>query len=82
MSDDLLRPPPVPFYAEKPKRKRRGVIVNQRKEYWDRKRKELEEELAKPVEKRVGKLRTLQSGDFTKEELVELTRRRNARRKG
>lgn len=76
MSDDIYRPPPQPFYAETAnKKRRRPVITNYRKEYFERKRRELAEELAKPIEQRVGKLKSMANGDFTPEELAEIVRK-------
>lgn len=72
MSDDLLHPPMQPFYDERPRKRRRANIQNQRPEYYERKRRELAEQIAKPVGERVGHLRTWKSGDFTEEEVAAL----------
>lgn len=80
MSDDLDRPPLKPFYDPGPaKRKRRTAITNMRQEYYERKKRELAEQLAKPVRERIGGLRTMRSGDFSEEELRAIKERSRGR---
>lgn len=78
MSDDfhnLDAPPKDPFYAPKKKRRKKIKLKNQRPEYYARLRKQLADELAKPVKDRLGKLKTLKSGDFTEAEIKEIKKR-------
>lgn len=65
---------PRAFY-ERPKKR---IVLSKRRlreEARRRKEQELADELAKPPEQRVGKLRSLKSGDFSEEEMAELRRR-------
>ncbi len=78
MEDNFDQPPREPFYAKKPEKRRKPIrFKTQRPEYYERLRKALADELAKPVEGRIGKLKTMKSGDFTPLELLKLKRRLN-----
>ena len=72
MIDDsnLYAPPIVPFYEEKPKKKK-GMFSPYSKDWHLKRRAEIEAELQKPIEQRIGKLKG--KADFTSMQLLKMT---------
>lgn len=81
--DNTGAPPERPFYVERKVKKKKpsNIASPMRKEYYARKRRELEEELSKPVKERIGKLRSLKAGDFSAEEVRALVAKYGKRKR-